>query len=104
MNFATASPQPGLVSVTLTSQHGKNLGQTNIKYYGQQEVVKKIVRSPFLVKKLCEEYSMVYGFGETGETDIEALNSRILGKLNLVNSFTVLGISWKWEKLLCVTA
>ena len=73
-----------MVSVTLASQHGIDLGQTNIKYYGRKEVFKTIVHSPSLVKELCEEYSMAYGFGET---DMEAINSRILGKLNLVNSF-----------------
>jgi len=52
------------------------------------------------VKEICEEYSTVYGFGET---NMEAINSGILGKLNLVNSFSVLGISWRWEKLLRVT-
>lgn len=100
LNFATASQQPGLVSVTLTSQHGICLGKTHIKYYGRKEVLNTIVRSPILVKEICEEYSMVYGFGET---NMEAINSGILGKLNLVNSFSVLGISWRWEKLLRVT-
>lgn len=98
MNFAAASPQPGLVSVTLTSQHGIVLGQTNIKYYGQKEVLKTIVHSPRLVKELCEEYSMVHGFGET---DLEAINSRILGKLNLVNSFSVLDKLEMGETAMC---
>jgi len=82
-----ASPQPGLVSVTLTSQHGIDLGQTNIKYYGVKEVLKKIVRSPILMKQICEEYSMVYGFGET---DMEAINSRILGITDPMQLFRLL--------------
>jgi len=69
-------------------------------YYGVKEVLKTIVRSPNLVKELCEEYSMFHGFGET---NMETVNERTLGKLNLVNSFSVLGISWRWEKLLCAT-
>lgn len=76
-----------MVSVTLTSQHGIYLGQTNIKYYGRKEVLKTIVHSPLLVKELCDEYSMVHS---CGETDMEAINFRVLGKLNVVNSFSVL--------------
>ena len=101
MNFPTASPQAGLVSVILTSQRGKHLGQTNIEYYGLKEVLKEIVQSPSKTKTLCEEYSMAHGFGETAI--MEDINETTLGKLNLLNSFLVLRISWRWEKLLCVT-
>ena len=87
-----------MVSVTLTSQHGKYLGQTTIKYYGVKEVLTTIVHSPYLVKELCEVYSMQHGFGET---NMETINDRILGKLNLVNSCSVLGICWRMEKPLC---
>ena len=35
------------------------------KYYEMKEVLEQIVRSSILMKRICEEYSMVYGFVET---------------------------------------
>lgn len=45
-----------------------------------------IVYLLFLVKELCDEYSMVYS---CGEIDMEVINFRVFGKLNVVNSFLV---------------
>lgn len=56
------------------------LGQTNIKYYGMEEILKKIVFCPNLTKKIFEEYKKHCSLG--GATE-KTQHSGILGKLIL---------------------
>lgn len=76
-----------MVTVTLESQHGIHLGQTNIKYYGMEKILKQIVSNPSLMmeffKYYDEEMDMSLGLGGTNE---ETQNSQILGKQEFVPS------------------
>lgn len=66
--------------MTLVSQHGIRLGQTYIRYYGMEEVLRKIVFSPDYKRTFEDLMDMYCGLGVTSE---KTQNSGILGKLNL---------------------
>lgn len=67
--MAAASPVLGWVPVTVESQDGIPLGQTEI-YYGDQveDVLQQIVLDPSLQKRLFDKYSMYFSLGGNLDT------------------------------------
>ena len=66
--------------MTLESQRGICLGQAYLRYYGMEEVVRKIVFSPDHKRTFEDLMDMYCGLGVTSE---KTQSSGILGKFNL---------------------
>ncbi|KAJ7356116.1 hypothetical protein OS493_026495 [Desmophyllum pertusum] len=83
-----ASQVPGWVPVIIESQDGTYLGQTEIKYHGDQmeEALQQIVVDPSLQKRFFEKYKLYYSSGGNLETSGgETQNSGTPGSVQMLS-------------------